>query len=229
MVLRLNKSLKLAESIVCLHPHQAAQAQHKLPSLSTVYTALPTCRQQWQTRPRSVALNCHAKRCSPQTAGDLNISNYTILNSFMLHARRMSQFTACPDALNLLSIMNSTQTKIQLKTWMPFPTSNVLKTLQTWTLKDRHHRCCRRKHTPAPAFHWAITLLSHGNVMLRVAFRWSYRTIPTTCLQLVKSANISSVGSRRRAWRHSMTTSWRKNSLLCVSQASQTWMASRSS
>ena len=43
MVLRLNKSLKLAESIMSLHTHQAAHAQPQVLSLSTVYTPLLAC------------------------------------------------------------------------------------------------------------------------------------------------------------------------------------------
>jgi len=39
MVLTLNKCLKLAESIVSLHPHQAAQVDRQLLTLSTVHTA----------------------------------------------------------------------------------------------------------------------------------------------------------------------------------------------
>jgi len=89
MVLRLNKSLNLAESIVSLHPHQTAQAQHQIWSLSTVNTPLLVCRLQRQRRPLSIAPNPHAERYSPQIAGNLNISNYTILDTFKVHARRI--------------------------------------------------------------------------------------------------------------------------------------------
>jgi len=88
--------------------HQAGQAQHQLWSHSTVYAPLLACCQQCERRPLSFAPNFHGKRCSPQTAGDLNISNYTILNTFKLHTRRIWLFAARPDALNLLSVMNPT-------------------------------------------------------------------------------------------------------------------------
>jgi len=52
---------------------------------------------------------------------------------------------------------------------------------------------------------------------------------PNYPLATVKSTNISSVGSRKRAWRRTMTTCWRKKTPLCVSQASKTWIACRSS
>jgi len=65
--------------------------------------------------------------------------------------------------------------------------------------------------------------------MLRVFSGRTYKPIPTTHLQRVKSTNISSVGSRWRAWRRTVTTHWRKKTPLCVSKASKTGMASRSS
>jgi hypothetical protein len=51
MVLRLNKSLKLAESIMSLYPHKTAQAQHQLSSLSTLNTPLVACEWHCQRRP----------------------------------------------------------------------------------------------------------------------------------------------------------------------------------
>jgi len=214
-------------SIVSLYPHQTAQAQLQLSFLSTVNTPLLTCLRQCQRRPHSVAPNFHAERSSPQTAGDLNISNYIILNTFK--SQRIWLFAVRPDVLNPLSVVISTLTKIQSKPWTRFPTSNTLKTLQTRSLNHRHLLCRGRKHTPAPALHWAITLLSDGNVTLRVALRWTYRTIPTTHLRRVKSTNISSVGPRRWVWRRKMTTCPRKKTPRCVCQASKTGIASRSS
>jgi len=214
-------------SIVSLYPHQTAQAQLQLSSLSTVNTPPLRCRRQCQRRPHSVAPNFHAKRSSPQAAGELNISHYTFLNTFKL--QRIWLFAARPNAFNPLSIINSTLTKIQSKTWTCFPTSNTLKTSQTPSLNHRHHLCRGRKHTPAPALCWSITLLSHGNATLRVALRRTSRTISTTRLRRVKSTNIPSVGWRRRVWRCTMTTHWRKKTPLCVSQAAETGIASRSS
>jgi len=209
---------------VSLYPHQTAQAQLQLSSLSTVNTPLLACRRRCQRRPLSVARNFHAERSSPQTAGDLNISNYTILNTF----RRIWLFPARPDLLNPLSVMNSTLTTTLSKTWTRFPTWNTLKSSPTRGLNHRH-LCRRQTYTPAPEFRWSITLLSHWNAMLRAALRETYKTIPTTRLQRVKSTNISSVELKRRAWIRTMTTCWRKKTLLCVSEASKTGMASRSS
>ena len=137
-------------------------------------------------------------------------------------------FAARRDTLNPLSILNSTETKIQSKIWTQFPTSNMLKTSQTWSL-NHCHLSRGRKYTPAPALRWSIALLSHGDAMLRVAFRRTYSSISTTLLRRVTSTDISSVGSRRRIWRLIMTTCWRKKTLLCVSPASKTRMVSRSS
>ena len=89
MVFRLNGSLKLAESIVRVHPHQTAHSQHQLSSLSTVNTALLACRQQCQRSPLYIAPYVHADSDSPQTAGNLIISNHTILNTFNMHARNI--------------------------------------------------------------------------------------------------------------------------------------------
>jgi len=146
----------------------------------------------------------------------------------MLHTRRIWLFTARPDALNLLRIVKSTLTKIHSKTWTRFPNSNTLKTSQTLRLNHRH-LCRRRKYTPSLALSWSIEFLSHGNVTLRAALRPAYKTIPTTRSRRVKSPNISSMGSRRRAWRRNMTSCWMKKTPLCVSAASTTGMASRSS
>jgi len=190
-------------SIVILYPHQTAQAQLQLSSHSTANTPLLPCCRQCQRRPHYVALNFHAERSSPQTAGDLNISNYTILNPFKL--QRIWLFPALPDALNPLSVVNSTVTKIQLKTGTRFPTSNKLKTSQTRSLNHSHLRCRGWKHTQAPALNWVITLLSHGNTMLRVALRQTYRTIPATLSRRAKSPNLFSVGSSRTVWRRTMT------------------------
>jgi len=174
-------------------------------------------------------MNSHVERSSPQTAGDLNITNYTILNTFKLHARRIWLFAACCETLNPLIVVNLMRTKIQSKTWTLFPSSNTLQSSQTWNLNHHHLLCRGRKHTPALALCWVIKLSSHGNATLRVALRRTYRTIPTTRLGRVKCINISSVESRRRVCWHTMTMCWRKKTQLCVSQASKTGMTSRRS
>jgi len=117
---------------------------------------------------------------------------------------------------------------IQLKTWMRSPTSNTAKTLQTWSLNHRHLGRIR-KYTPVPALHRLITLLSDGNATLMGALRRTYNTIPTTHLRRMKSTNISTAGSRRKASRRTMTTCGRQNTPLYVSQASKKRTASRSS
>jgi len=65
--------------------------------------------------------------------------------------------------------------------------------------------------------------------MLRVALRRTYKTIPTTCWPRMKSTNIFSEGSRRRAWRRTITMCWRKTTLLCISESSKMGMVSSSS
>jgi hypothetical protein len=157
----------------CGLTHEAAQAQHQPLSQSTVDTSLLACAQQCQRTPHSLALNFHVERCSPQTAGHLYISNYNILNTFKLHTWRMWLYAVCPTSLNQPSVVHSTLTMIQSKTSRLFPISNTLKTSETRSLnhhnhchhRDLHHLCPRRKHTPAPALHWAITSPRYGNVM----------------------------------------------------------------
>jgi len=151
------------------------------------------------------------------------------MNTFKLHASGIWLFAAHPDALNLLSLVNSTLTKIQSKSWKCFPTSNTFRTSQTRSLNRNHLLCPRWTHTPAPAPRWLNKLLSHGNSTLRVALTQTDRTIPTTRLRHVKSRNIYSVGSSTRVWRRTMTMCWRERTPLCVSEAWKTGMASRSS
>jgi len=134
-----------------------------------------------------------------------------------------------PNVLNPLSVMYSTLTKMLSMTWMRFPTSNTLKTSQTWSLNYYHLLCQRWKHTRPPGLCCAFTLQFQGNATPRVALRRTYKTISTTRLRQMKSSNIRSVGSRWRAWRCTMTTCWMKKTPLCVSQASKMAMASRSS
>jgi len=229
MVLRLNISLKLAESIMSVHPHQTTQAQHQHSSVSRVNTALLACHRQCQRIPLSVAPNFYGERCSPQPAGIINISNDTMPNTFKLHARRIYLLAAGPDALNPPSVVNSTLTMIQSKTWRPFPTSSTFITSQTGSLNHRHLLCCWSIHTPVLVLPWAITLLIHGYMTLRVALGWTYKTIPTTSSRHVKRTNISRVGSSRRAWRRTITMCWRRNTPLYVSQPSQMGLASGTS
>ena len=192
-----------------------------------MYTAHLACCWKCQRRPLCIVPNFHAERSSPQTAVDLNISNYTILNTFKWHARRIWLLTAHPDALKPLSVVNSTLTKIQCKTWTRFPTSNTSKTSQAWRL-NHHHLCHGRKYPAAPALRRSITLLNDGNGTLRVALRRTPKRIRTTHLRRVKSTNISSVWWRKRAWRRTITMCWKKSAPLCGSEASKTRMASRS-
>jgi len=186
------------------------------------YTALLACRRQCQGRPLSVAPNCYAERSSPQTAGNVNISNYTILNTFTLQARRIWVLAARHNTLNPLSVVNSTLTKIQSRTWMGFPTSNTSNTLQTWSLNHHHHHLCHgRKHTLVLALNWVITLLSILEHNAQSALRRTYKTISTTRLRHVRCTNRSTVESRRRIRKRTMRMCWRKKTPLCVSQASK--------
>jgi len=234
IVLRINKSVILAESIVTLHDHKPALAQHQLLSLSTLNTPQLACPRQCLRWHFSVAPNLHHERRSPQTAGDLNILNDTILNTIKLYARRIRLYRACPIVFNLLSLMNWTLKEIHSMTWMYFPTLNTLKTLHTRSLTHHHHHhhhhhlvCRRWKHTPSPMLHWAIVLLSHGNATLRVGLRQTYLTIPATNLQHLRSSNIYNVGSRQRASRRTMTTYRWNNPLLSVLEVSNMVFTSR--
>jgi len=185
------------------------------------------CRRQCQRRPLSVALNFHAERSSLQTAGDLNITNHTILNTFKLYARRIRRFASLPEMMSPLSSFNPPPTKIQLKTWACFPTSNTFNTSLTLSLNHRHLLRRQQTYTLAPLLRCSIILLSNGNTMLRVALRRTFKTMPTSCLRRVQSTNISSVGSRWKAWWRTMTKCWWKKWPLCVSQASKMVIASR--
>ena len=193
MMLRLNQ---LAYSIMSLHTRLLRPSTNFRPFLQCILHSSHVINNAKED-PFPLRLISNAERSSPQTAGDLNTSNYTILNTFKLHSRKIYLLAERPNTLNLLSVLNSTLKKIQSKTWMRFPTSNTLKTSQTCSLTHRH-RSRTRKYTPALALRCSITMLSHGNTTLSVALRGTYRSIPTTRLRLVKSTNISSVGSRRR-------------------------------
>ena len=151
------------------------------------------------------------------------------MNNFKVHARRIWLFTARPDVLNPLSVVNSKERKIQSKTWTCFATSNTFKTSRTRSLNPCHLLCSVQEHTPTEALCWAITSLSYHNVTPTVASWPTNKTIPNTCLRPVKTKNISSVGSRRWACRCTITTCSRKNTPLCVSQGSITGMVARSS
>ena len=119
--------------------------------------------------------------------------------------------------------------KDSVETWTCFPTLNMLKTSQTWSLNHRRILCRRRNYATAPAPRWSITLLSPGDTTFRVALRRTCKTISTTHLRPMKSKNIARVESRNKAWRGTMAMCWWKKAPLCISQASETEMASRSS
>jgi hypothetical protein len=88
MVFRLNESLQLAESIMSIHT--------RLLRLSTNHCPFEQCKLHCSGVVHnaredlfSVAANVVAKQSSPQRAGYLTISNYTILNTFKLHTNRI--------------------------------------------------------------------------------------------------------------------------------------------
>jgi len=148
MVSRLTESLQLAESIVSIHPHQVAQAQHQLSFLSTLYTALLACRSQCQSRPLPVVPNFHAERSSPHTTCNVNISNHTILDTVKLHTRRSWMWAAYPDKSNPFSILHSKVTMIQSKTWTRFRASHWLETSQVRSLTHYNLLCLSQTHIP---------------------------------------------------------------------------------
>jgi hypothetical protein len=80
MVFRLNKSLKYGNLIPT--PHCSGPAPTFVPFYSEYST--PPVSSTMPEKTNSVDLNFHSKRGSPQTAGDLTISNYTVLNPFKL-------------------------------------------------------------------------------------------------------------------------------------------------
>jgi len=80
MVFRLNKSLKYCELIPT--PDCSGPAPTFVPFYSEYST--PPGSSTMPEKTHSVAPNFHPERSSPQTAGDLHISNYTILNTFKL-------------------------------------------------------------------------------------------------------------------------------------------------
>jgi hypothetical protein len=131
-----------------LYPHRTAQAQHQLCSLSTVNPPLVLCRRQCERRQHSIAANFHAERSSPYTAGDIHISNYTILNTFKLE--RIGLFAAHPDVVNPLSVLNPTLTMIGSKAGTRSPTFNIFKTSPIQCLNQRHLLCRGPKHSPVP-------------------------------------------------------------------------------
>jgi len=228
MVSTINKCHKLVVCIVSLHPHQTAQALHQQSFCSTVWTPLLACCRQCQRRPLSFDLNVDAKRSSPQTADDLNISNYTILNTFKLHASRIWLFPACPNTLSPLRVVNSYLPKIQSNAWTWVPTLTMLKSSPTSGLTYHHLLCHAQKLTPVLALFQATILFSCGKAMLRVAFRGTSKTFPTTHLQHVGRTNTSSMGSKRWVCRCIMTRCWgRRKSPLSVSEASNMGMLSR--
>jgi len=110
-----------------------------------------------------------------------------------------------------------------------FPTSNTLKSSQPRSFNRRHILSYGLNDTPTLALCYAITLLSPMNPNLRVTLTLTDNTIPTAHLWRVKSANSSSVASRRRAWRRTKITCWRKKTPLCIFQASKTGIALRCS
>jgi len=164
-------------SIVSLYSHQTAKAQHQLSSQSTVTTALHACGWQCQRTPLSIARKFHAERSSPQAAGNSNLSNYTIMNTLIMHNKWILLFAAHPDPLDLLSISKSTPTEIQSKTWTRFHISNTLNTSQTRGINHPCQLCHGRKYTPAPVLGSVITFRIYGNVMLRVFMRTTNNTL----------------------------------------------------
>jgi hypothetical protein len=74
-------------SVESLCPQLTAQGQEQLSSLSTVHTPFIAGRRQSQKGPTFIASNFHAKSSSPLTPVDLNISQYTVLNTIQFDVR----------------------------------------------------------------------------------------------------------------------------------------------
>jgi hypothetical protein len=139
----------LVESTVSLHTMLLMPGTNFGPDVKCEHLALHVVHNI-RDDPLSVTLNLHAERWLPQTAGDLDISNFMILNTFKSHTRRIRLFAVPPDEFNLLTVVNSTQPNIQSKTGTRFPTLHTLQTSQTRTLKYCH-LCQGQKCNQAPA------------------------------------------------------------------------------
>jgi hypothetical protein len=156
MVMMPNQSLKLAESIVTLHTRQHRRSTMFHPLLQYILRSTHFVDNARES-PCRLPKKYHAQCCLPQTADNLYISNYTILNTFKLRTRRICLFIVCPNVLNPLSVVDSLLTMIQSKTWTHFPTTNMLKVLCSWSLNFRHFLCCEQKSTPPPVLPRLIT------------------------------------------------------------------------
>jgi len=212
--------------IVSFYPHQTAQAQLQLWSLATLNAPLLTCRRQCQTRPHSVAPNFHAERSLSQTPGDLNVSNYSILNRFRLH--RIWLFEERPDSFNPLGVGNSMLTKFRQKLRrVSLPQTSWkhhilgVPTTATSAAVDGNIPWCRR--SAERSHYWAMGTWCSG-----MLWDEANKQIPTTRLRRMKSSNISSLRSWTSVWEHTRPTCWRKETPLCISQALRTGMVSRS-
>jgi len=224
MVLRLIIYLKLAELI------PTPECSGPAPTFFPLYSEYSTPRM---SSTMLVRTPIHCPKFSCQT---MFTSDSWRLKHIVLHHPEYLQ-GACENNLTIRSTPRRVKTsqccefnteQDSVEDLHTVPTSNTLKTCRTRSLDHRLLHLCRgRNHNPVPVLRWAITFLSHGDAMLRVALRWTYKTIPTTRLRRVKSSNICSVGSRRRAWRSTMTMCWRKKTPLGVSQASQTGLECR--
>lgn len=121
-------------------------------SVSCLWTVLELNRTVYQVQILTAAwFHRTVVNTTTQTAGDINISNYLILDSFKLHASRIGLFATHTHSLNPLSVVNPTPTRNQLRSWMHFPTWNTSKTLLARSFNHCHLPCRGWNYTPAPA------------------------------------------------------------------------------
>jgi hypothetical protein len=197
-------------------PHQTAQAQHQLPSLSTVNTTLLPCGRECLRRAHSVALNFRAERSLPQTAGDLNISNYTILNTIQVACQKNLTDHSAPQRVEPAQHHESNAIKGSVQDWNPFPyLEQVGNILDSKSLPP-----------PPPLPRMAIypsvdALLSeyiaepwecNAKGFLRMNLECNPYNQTATC----KTYQFTLCGIKIRAWWRTMTTCWKKKTPLCV-------------
>jgi len=228
MVLRVNKSLKLAESIVSLHPPDCSGLA---PTFVPFYTVYSTPHMS-STMPERAPFHCPEFSWQRKfTSDSWRLKHFKLHHPEHLQVAHQNNLTirSAPRCVEHAQCREFNANKDSVEGLDAFP-----------YLEQIQNIADSESQPPPPALPWMETYPSAGALLSEYiaepwehdaqgALRRTYKTIPTTHLRRMKSTNISSVGSRRRAWRSTMTTCWRKKTPLCVSQASTMGIASRSS